>query len=160
MALNKITYEDKVSLNPQPSIANKNKVSDADMNEIKAVVNQVVEDTGWVDISSYVNTNYFTARSDNKPMARRIGKQLFFKGYVYCTTNVGNKIATLMNSLPQQFRPNAEYSSGSIIWDDWTPYNMWIGASGAITIGQNTNIVTKQNWQGYGLSNLTGALTD
>ena len=39
MSLNKITYSNKVSLNPQPSVANENKVSDADMNEIKSVVN-------------------------------------------------------------------------------------------------------------------------
>jgi hypothetical protein len=42
----KITYEDKVALNPQPSIANVNKVSDADMNEIKSVVNENAVETG------------------------------------------------------------------------------------------------------------------
>lgn len=35
----KITYENKETLNAQPSIANKNKVSSDDMNEIKTVVN-------------------------------------------------------------------------------------------------------------------------
>lgn len=43
MALNKITYSNKVSLNPQPSVANENKVSDADMNEIKSVVNAGID---------------------------------------------------------------------------------------------------------------------
>ena len=43
MSLNKITYNNKVSLNPQPSIANENKVSDADMNEIKSVVNAGID---------------------------------------------------------------------------------------------------------------------
>lgn len=37
--MSKITYEDKETLNAQPSIANKNKVSSDDMNEIKTVVN-------------------------------------------------------------------------------------------------------------------------
>lgn len=35
----KITYANKVTLNPQPSIADENKVTDDDMNEIKTVVN-------------------------------------------------------------------------------------------------------------------------
>lgn len=43
MSLNKITYTDKVALNPQPSVANENKVSDADMNEIKSVVNAGID---------------------------------------------------------------------------------------------------------------------
>lgn len=34
-----ITFEDKVSLNPQPSVADKNKVKDSDMNMIKNAVN-------------------------------------------------------------------------------------------------------------------------
>lgn len=34
-----ITYQNKVALNPQPSIADANKVTDNDMNEIKTVVN-------------------------------------------------------------------------------------------------------------------------
>lgn len=39
MALSLITYTDKETLNEQPSIADKNKVTDGDMNEIKSVVN-------------------------------------------------------------------------------------------------------------------------
>lgn len=39
MALTQITYTDKETLNEQPSIADKNKVKAADMNEIKSVVN-------------------------------------------------------------------------------------------------------------------------
>lgn len=43
MALDKITYTDKETLNEQPSIADKNKVSDDDMNEIKRVVNAAID---------------------------------------------------------------------------------------------------------------------
>lgn len=39
MAVSLITYTDKETLNEQPSIADENKVSDDDMNEIKSVVN-------------------------------------------------------------------------------------------------------------------------
>lgn len=56
----KITYADKVALNPQPSIANENKVTDSDMNEIKNSVNELYDNTtstGWKDIST---TNFYT----------------------------------------------------------------------------------------------------
>lgn len=39
----KINYQDKVALNPLPSIPNENKVTDADMNEIKASVNHLYD---------------------------------------------------------------------------------------------------------------------
>lgn len=38
--MGKITFEDKVKINDLPSIPNINKVTDADMNEIKTVVNE------------------------------------------------------------------------------------------------------------------------
>lgn len=43
MALSKITYTDKETLNPLPSVADKNKVTDSDMNEIKSVVNSAID---------------------------------------------------------------------------------------------------------------------
>ena len=43
MALSKITYTDKETLNPLPSVADKNKVTDDDMNEIKSVVNGAID---------------------------------------------------------------------------------------------------------------------
>jgi len=43
MALSKITYNDKVALNPQPSVANENKCTDNDLNQIKEATNGVVD---------------------------------------------------------------------------------------------------------------------
>lgn len=45
MALQKITYENKTALLAQPTIANINKISDTDMNEIKTVVNAICDST-------------------------------------------------------------------------------------------------------------------
>ena len=54
MALTKITYTDKVSLEDQPSVAEVNKVTDANMNEIKTIVNaacdQIDENTDNIGI--------------------------------------------------------------------------------------------------------------
>ena len=42
----KITYSNKSTLNPQPSVADVNKVTSGDMNEIKSVVNTNYEEVG------------------------------------------------------------------------------------------------------------------
>ena len=57
MALSKITYTDKETLNEQPSIADKNKVSDDDMNEIKRVVNINADKVGDLDDLDTTNKN-------------------------------------------------------------------------------------------------------
>lgn len=50
-----ITYDNKTTLNPQPSIARINKVTDDDMNEIKSVVNTNYGEVG--DITTLTTTN-------------------------------------------------------------------------------------------------------
>lgn len=57
----KITYVNKETINPQPSVADKNKVTSNDMNEIKSVVNKNDDNVGTLsnlnttDKSSIVN---------------------------------------------------------------------------------------------------------
>ena len=43
MAINKIQYQNKVAIEDDPSVAEINKVTDNNMNEIKAVVNNNAE---------------------------------------------------------------------------------------------------------------------
>ena len=45
MGQNKIQYADKITSNPQPSIPAQNKVSGADMTEIKNVINNNADDS-------------------------------------------------------------------------------------------------------------------
>jgi hypothetical protein len=91
MALNKITYTDKVALSPQPSVAAVNKVSDSDMNEIKSVVNDAIDkiespqttrttsDTDTYscnyinDMNEYSTSEINTGKKwiDNKPIYRK-----------------------------------------------------------------------------------------
>lgn len=71
----KITYDDKVTLNPQPSVANINKTTASDMNEIKQVVNEN-DDTvqeiinGEVYSTTEVKTNKVWI--NNKPIYRTV----------------------------------------------------------------------------------------
>lgn len=53
--MGKITWADKVTLNPQPTIARENKVIDDDMNEIKNVVNG--NDTNVGDLTDLNTTD-------------------------------------------------------------------------------------------------------
>lgn len=53
--MSKITYTNKVTLNSQPSIADENKVTSGDMNEIKTVVNNNDDNVG--DLTSLTTTN-------------------------------------------------------------------------------------------------------
>jgi hypothetical protein len=55
----KITYNDKTTLNPQPSISNENKVTSDDMNEIKNVVNTNDDNTN-ANTTSIENLQAFT----------------------------------------------------------------------------------------------------
>ena len=106
MALDKITYSNKVSLNPQPSIANANKVSDSDMNEIKSVVNSacdeidtLVEKTTPDAWSSNVGQNGFNLhyRKVGSVVTLRITSNANITLAAYAQRNIGN--------LPEGIRP-------------------------------------------------------
>lgn len=53
----KITYQNKVALNPLPIIPSENKVTDADMNEIKASVNWLYDNPGVVSLTGNLVDN-------------------------------------------------------------------------------------------------------
>lgn len=59
----KITFEDKVALNPQPSVAEKNKCTDANINEIKSSVN---------DNCSYSTNEICIGEWLGKPLYRKV----------------------------------------------------------------------------------------
>lgn len=97
MALSKITYDTKVALDPQPGVANINKVSDSDMNEIKSVVNNAIDqiDTNATDISNigaYSTTEVDTGKKwiDGKSIYRKC---------LTGTTPTGSTSSTLITSV-------------------------------------------------------------
>jgi len=74
MALSKITYATKVALNPQPSIAEENKVTDANMNEIKSVVNNGIDqvDANTTNIGNITGTILWTNPNPNNSFSQQI----------------------------------------------------------------------------------------
>lgn len=105
MALNKITYDNKVSLNPQPSIANVNKVSDADMNEIKSVVNAGIDqlndkDDNWKILNSTIKY-------------KKSGNIITITGYSSGTTTLSIDDYNTVGTLPEGYRPQ------NMLYDVW-----------------------------------------
>ena len=116
-------------------------------------------DTGWVDLSSYVNTTNFTIRPGYKPEARRIGNIVYLRGEVYCTTAPSGSAATLINNtMPSIFIPNVQYSNCGVTYERNKVYNIFISNAG-IQVSQTTFETTGQ-YYGYQLSNLSGFIAD
>ena len=86
MAVQTITYDNKVALNENPSVADINKVTDDDMNEIKSVVNNNASETSTNTTNITTNTTkitnlqtYSTSETNtgktwinNKPIYRKV----------------------------------------------------------------------------------------
>lgn len=76
--MSKITYANKVALNENADIPNVNKVTDDDMNEIKAVVNNNDDDMTTINTNLMNATTYSTDEIrigtwiDNKPLYRKV----------------------------------------------------------------------------------------
>ena len=90
--MGKITYQNKVALNENPSVADINKVKASDMNEIKQVVNANYDDVGNIadlnteDTSSIVNAinevkDKFNYSTEEKIIGTWFGKKLYSKTF-------------------------------------------------------------------------------
>ena len=115
-------------------------------------------DTGWIDLSSCINTTYFAAREGQPPMARKINGIVYWKGMVYCHTDVGNTNAEILNNLPDWVIPIYENSRGSVQFLTNIPYNIFLDAgNGKIIITQGQNIVNagSDHTKAYALTNLS-----
>lgn len=81
-----ITYENKVKINDNPSILNINKVTDADMNEIKQVVNS--NDNEQQGTKELVE-NVTTISSVEKVVGTYNDKPLYSKTYTFTINHTG-----------------------------------------------------------------------
>lgn len=79
MAIQTITYDDKVALNENSSVAEINKVTDNNMNEIKSVVNNNATETSTnttniTNLQTYSTSEVNTGKTwiDGKPIYRKV----------------------------------------------------------------------------------------
>lgn len=139
-----------------------NRIKDA-FDEQGAEIADIVEDTGWVDLSSYmVNTDCLSIRQSNnvdyKPMARRIGNQIFFKGEIYVSTAYQGKTINILQAIPSQFRPLVEFSTCGCPRETSTPYNMSLSTTGTLQVSQGSSLAVQSSEKGFQLTNLHGIL--
>lgn len=166
-----ITYDDKVAINENSQIAEKNKVSASDMNQLKDVINENANnfdelsndfnnfsnDTGWISISSYLDTSNFAERKQYPLKLRKIGNIVYLTGEFYKINNVGSASYAFkaLNALPQEYRPaqGFQFSSGGKQFSLNNPYTIWIQDDGCIYINP-TNFNPTEDFQGFSLSNI------
>lgn len=111
------------------------------------------DDTGWIDISQYLNTTHFAIRQGYTPMIRKINNIVYLKGAVYCHTSPNNIFATLFSNLPSEFIASYESLGGGVHWELGTPYAINMG-SGSINVTESSNISPTYEYQGYTLTNI------
>ena len=113
-------------------------------------------DTGWVDMTSCINTDYVTARLGFEPKARRIGDTVYWSGEVYITNSPSNPFNfTILKNIPAQFQNDGTQINGSgITYETFTEYSIWIENRTKIQC-MISNGAEQQNYKGISLSNLT-----
>ena len=117
-------------------------------------INNQLTDSGWVDLSSYVNTTYFKVRTGFAPKVRKVGNTVYFTGYVYCKSSVGSNVGKILNAIPSAYRPTAgEMAGGGCRFSTNNSYSIWI-ENGEIKVAEANNITTQNDYQGYYLGNL------
>lgn len=126
-----------------------------------------VKDTGWIDMSNYVNTTYFSARTEQPPMARRVNNQVYWTGEVYCTTSPNTTSADVLTGFPTWLKGNGEpqYANSGVTFNDGRPYNIFIVYSTSLSttriqVNEKNNIAIQNQYNGFQLSNLWGYFTD
>ena len=117
-------------------------------------INNQLTDSGWVDLSNYVNTTYFKVRTGFTPKVRKIGNVVYFTGYIYCKSNVGSNIGKILNAIPSAYRPTAgEMAGGGCRFSLNAPYSIWI-ENGEVKVAEASTITVQNDYQGYYLGNL------
>ena len=103
----KITYADKITLAPQPDIANENKCTADDLNEIKNSVNQIYDDltsTGWQNIGT---TNY-------EVYYKKWGKVVTIQCFSKANITVSGYSQTVVASIPVELVSTSHYIRGNV----------------------------------------------
>lgn len=142
MALTQITYTNKETLNEQPSIADINKVTAGDMNEIKSVVNNGITTidgiiSGEVYSTDEVKTNKVWV--DGKPIYRKCiaNGSSATNGSKFSLNNISN-IDKVVNIISKEVR-----TTGAEIFG-----NYYDGTSNKFTLQYYSNNNEINTWAG------------
>ena len=116
-----------------------------------------IEDSGWIDMSSYVNTEYFTPRPGLGPQLRRIGNVVYWRGEVYCHKAIQSIQAQILKNIPTTYLPTKQVSGGSMQFSNDAPYVMFLGNDRQIQVRTSANIIdVSKEYSGFSLSCISG----
>ena len=119
--------------------------------------NKLIDDTGWIDMSAYVNTTYFSARSGFAPYVRIRNGIAYWKGEILCHTAPNANSIAIMSGIPSSYLPRSSIGSQQVNgcgmrWETGDTYSTYIASNGDIRIGGTNIKKTTSSWQGYQLS--------
>lgn len=87
-------------------------------------------DTGWVDLSPYINSSDFTVRSGFPVGIRKIGNRVYLKGIVYNEATLSG-VSTIFSGISNTYRPSIQHTvsgcNGAFV-----PFSLWINTSGQL----------------------------
>ena len=94
MAIQKIEYENKEAIMDDPTIPDKNKVTDEDMNEIKSVVNHNADEIAGFQLISNLVTSVSSSSTDSQyPSAKLFYDTIGNLETILNTLDVGNGVS-------------------------------------------------------------------
>lgn len=163
MAIQTITYSDKQAMGTQPSIPDVNKVTDADMNEIKSVVNNNASEIGAIgEIREYTLNRKTTTLSGGswQEMVTQVTTDvipagtylILFKGVIGGTTSDTNIISlepwldNYGSAYNRTTIPMTQLTSAFQVWRILTPqtdstHTMTIKGYGSSNFNVSSNIL-------------------
>lgn len=101
MAIQTITYQDKVALNQNSDIADINKCNASDLNEIKNVVNNNATETSTnsTNITNIINAEVYSTSEIKTNKTWIDGKPIYRKVIFFTTTISANNLFTLAHNI-------------------------------------------------------------
>lgn len=119
-------------------------------------------DTGWIDMSSYINTENFAARPGMPPQVRKIGNVIYWRGEVYCIKAVSSTQAQILKNIPSRYKPTIQVSGGSMQFGNQKVYNMFLdpNVSAIYVKTSDSSIAVAQHYGGFALDCISGYTTD
>ena len=125
-------------------------------------INEITNDTGWISISSYLDTSKFKERAQYPLKLRKIGNIVYLAGEFYKINNTSSPNAMkVLNALPSTYRPATgfQFSGGGKQFGVDNVYSIWIQDDGCVYIDP-TNFNPTKDFQGFSLSNIGSYPTD
>lgn len=107
-----ITFQDKINLNTDPDIPEINKITDQNINDLKAGINAneaKLADTDWQVATCDANFKAYNNLTTNTPRYRKIGKIVEVKGVVAPKVQLTANTRYTIFTMPDGYKPSTVY---------------------------------------------------